>query len=272
MCQDTFNRTGIFRSESPLTSGYTPAKPVNRIREHRKIREAILPIIHGNPPDNLLVHGPAGAGKTTVIRHAVSQLTNDTQLETAYLNCWQYSTRLSLLPELLRQINYPQPRKGKPVDELLEKLREWLHKHRGVIVVLEEFDQLDDMAAIAYDLQQTSADADTVLGLIMVSNLPPPQIELDPRSQSRLTYQSIKFRPYSKQEFSAILEERVDEAFQCENVPEDVIRKIAAIVAEQSGDCREALTLLLRAGRLTEQQDADRVTIEHIEQSNRMRG
>lgn len=85
---------------------------------------------------------------------------------------------------MLIQLGYPAPRKGKPVDELLEKLREWLNKHPGALIVLDECDQLEDPTAIVYDLQQTSDGADNFLGLILISNQSPTQLQLDPRSQT----------------------------------------------------------------------------------------
>ena len=52
------------------------------------------------------------------------RMEEETTSKSVYINCWQYNTRPSLLTELLIQLGYPAPRKGKPVDELLSKIRE----------------------------------------------------------------------------------------------------------------------------------------------------
>lgn len=215
-----------------------------------------------------MLYGPAGAGKTLLVTHVLSQLAEHTRVATASINCWQYNTRPALLTELLIQLGYPAPRKGKPVDELLTKLREWLDKHYGAIVVLDEFDQLTEQTAITYDLQVTSDAAEHSLGLILVSNQPPADLALEARSQSRVSYQPIEVQPYGEEDLIAILHQRVDAAFYPEVVADDVIDQIAATVAEQNGDCREALTLLLRVGRLAEHENAKRVTVTHVEQSS----
>ena len=170
------------------------------------------------------------------------------------------------MTEVLIQLGYPAPRKGKPVDELLKKLCEWLNKHPSALIVLDECDQLEDPTAIVYDLQQTSDDADNFLGLILISNQPPTHLQLDPRSHSRVGYHQLEFHPYTEHELTAILQHRVDKAFQRESVSRTVITEIASSVAKRSGDCREALTLLLRATRQAERENEAKVQLPHLEQ------
>jgi cell division control protein 6 len=62
-----------------------------------------------------------------------------------------------------------------------------------------------------------------------------------------------------------ILKERVKQAFRPGTVPEEVIEVIAESVAEKSGDCREALETLLRAGRKADQEGESEVTVESLE-------
>ena len=51
-----------------------------------------------------------------------------------------------------------------------------------------------------------------------------------------------------------ILESRVEQAYRPGSVPDAVIQEIAEQVAEENGDCRQALEILLRAGRKVDQQ------------------
>jgi cell division control protein 6 len=211
-----------------------------------------------------LIYGPAGVGKTTCVKHVSRNLEEQASVKSVYINCWQYNTRSSLLTELLIQLGYPAPRKGKPVDELLSKIREWLDKNRGVTVVLDEFDQLDNQTEVIYDLQLVNEEAEKPVGLLMISNQHPTRISLDPRSQSRLNCKTLEFQSYTAPQLEKILQSRVKKGFRPGTVPTEVVEKIAEQVAEDSGDCRKALTLLLNAGRKADRQGIDYVKVDNI--------
>ncbi|WP_159903673.1 Cdc6/Cdc18 family protein [Salinirussus salinus] len=253
MFQESTSSGGILRSETYLTTNYEPDEPVGRETEINRIADAVRPLTRRKTPENLLVYGPAGVGKTTCVKHVFDRLETEAGAESVYINAWQYNSRSSLLTELLIQLGYPAPRKGKPVDELLSKLREWLDKNRGVAVAIDEFDQLEEKTEIIYDLQMLNQEAENSLGLVMVSNRPPSKVHLDPRSQSRLNCQTLQFNSYNAPQLEKILSKRVEQAFKPGTVPDDVLEEIAERVAENSGDCREALEKLLRGGREADQ-------------------
>ena len=255
----------LIRSESPLTTEYTPAAPVDRTTVLGRIAEAVRPLTSRRQPENLLLFGPSGTGKTLLVNHVLANLAEETRVGTAFINCWQYNTESSLLTELLIQLGYPAPRKGKPVDALLAKLRELLNKQHGAVVALDEFDQLSAQTRVAYHLREVSDAAENDVALLLISNQPPSSLQLEPRSQSRLLFQPLEVRPYTEEDLVEILHARVNEAFHDNTVTDESVERIAATVARQSGDCREALNLLLRAARLAERNNADTVTVAHVE-------
>jgi cell division control protein 6 len=228
-------RSGLFQSEAPLTTGYTPPHPVNREQERDRLNDAVRPLAYGRQPENLLLYGPAGTGKTLLVEHVLRDLNEETRVATAQINCWQYNTRPALLTELLIQLGYPAPRKGKPVDALVTKLQEWLDKQHSTVVALDEFDQLTDQATVVYDLQEVSAAAEHPLGLLLISNQPPGYLGMDPRSQSRLSYRTLEVQPYTKQALIEIPHQRVDDAFHPETIMDYVINQAAATVAAKNG-------------------------------------
>lgn len=264
MFEKTQSSKGVLRSETYLTTNYEPEEPVGRREEIGEIADAVRPLAQRHDSDNLLIYGPAGAGKTTCVKHVSQNLEDQASIKSVYINCWQYNTRSSLLTELLIQLGYPAPRKGKPVDELLGKIREWLDKNRGAAIVLDEFDQLQKQTKIIYDLQLINEEAENPVGLLMVSNQHPTGISLDPRSQSRLNCQTLEFNSYNTPQLEEILQDRVEKAFRPGTVTDDALRRIAETVAENSGDCRKALKTLLRAGRKADREGKNSVTVNDI--------
>ena len=265
---NTSTNNGIIYAERYL-NGEDSLPPAGRDTEIHAIRDGVRPLTKRNTPETLLIYGPPGSGKTVCVNHVFDALGHETSVKTIQINCWQYSTRPALLTELLIQLGYPAPRKGKPVDELLSKLREWLEKNRSIAVSLDEFDQLQDKTEVAYDLHMLSQQTENKLGLVMISNLPPDALLLDSRSWSRLNCRTIEFEPYTSDQLQGILQDTVEQAFKPGTVDDKVIESIAEAVAETSGDCRQAFEQLLQAGRKAMRQGAREVTERDLTKADR---
>jgi cell division control protein 6 len=89
-------------------------------------------------------------------------------------------------------------------------------------------------------------------------------VNLDPRSQSRLSFQMLEFEPYSVEELTEVLEKRAEKAFRDGAYDGEVIEYIAEKVAEGDSDCRRALKMLQRAGRKAKRENGERLTLEHV--------
>lgn len=255
---------GPIRSEQYLTDEAGTGHVIGREAEVHAIRDAMQPLTKRNTPTTVFVYGPPGNGKTTCVNYVFDALESETRVKTIRINCWQYRTRPALLTEILIQLGYPAPRKGKPVDERLGKLREWLDRNRSVAVALDEFDQLEDNTEILYDLHMLSQQTENNLGLVLLSNLPPDEFVLDDRSWSRLNCQMVEVEPYTADQLQDILEDRVEQAFLPGTVDPEVIEYIAEDAAESGGDCREAFARLLRVGRRASRDDAEEVTPKYL--------
>ena len=263
MFQDNNSSSGIIHAERYL-NGEDSLQPVCRDNEIHAIRDAVRPLTKRNTPETLLIYGPPGTGKTACVNHVFDALGHKTSVKTIRINCWQYSTRPALLTELLIQLGYPAPRKGKPVDELLSKLREWLQKNRCIAISLDELDQLQDKTEVAYDLHMLSQQTENKLGLVMISNLPPDELFLDSRSWSRLNARMLEFEPYTAEQLQKILQKTAEQAFKPGAVDNEVIEAIAEDVADKRGDCRQAFEQLLQAGRRAMRQGGREVTEQDL--------
>ena len=268
---DAQKRTKTVFDNETVLSTTKHVHPIGREEELNEIADRLRPVAQGHEPDDLLVYGPAGSGKTTCVNHVFDRLHNQTRVKTVRLNCWNYTTRSAILAQLLIELGYVVPRRGKPVDELTAKLREWVDKNHDIVVALDEFDQLDEQNEIIYDLHNIGVQADGHLGMVIVANKPPSQLDLEQRSQSRLGYQTVQFMPYDKDDLIDILAERAEDAFKPGCLGDDVVDHVAETVSTEikrgCGDCRHALEILHRAGREADKEHADKVTIAHVERA-----
>ncbi|MFC4359252.1 Cdc6/Cdc18 family protein [Halobium salinum] len=268
----TSNNATVFQSESVLTSEHQPEEPFNRDSEIQKIADALRPLTDQVEPVNVLAYGPAGTGKTTCIEHVSNRLKDETSIKPISINCWQYNTRPSLLTQLLIELGYPAPRKGKPIDELLNKLEEWADKSRGLrapkgyAIILDEFDQLKQKSEVIYDIQRLNREVKSKFGLVMISNQQPSRLQLNRRSRSRVQIEGIEFPTYTAEQLTQILKQRAEQAFYPGTVDEDVIRKVAEAAVRDGGDCRRAIHLLRRLGREADNNGLTEVSQELLDQ------
>lgn len=270
MFTSTQRRRTVFDDERSLSTANL-SQPVGREQEIEQIANAVRPLAQGQEAENLLVYGPAGTGKTTCINHVFTKLEDQTRVRTITINCWKYNTRSSLLTQLLIELDYPAPRKGKPIDELLTRLQERVEKGWGVAVALDEFDQLAEQNEVLYDLHELNVQTENHCGIVLASNKPPSEIELEQRTRSRLGYQTLEFDVYGKDNLTQILRDRAVEAFRRHTLGDGVIERVAEAVADEiemgQGDCRHALELLHRAGREADKENAEKVTVAHVERA-----
>jgi len=270
MFTSTKRRRTVFEDEQSLSTANL-SEPVGREPEIEQIADAVRPLSQGQEAENLLIYGPAGTGKTTCINHVLQKLEDQTRVQTVTINCWKYNTRPSLLTQLLIELGYPAPRKGKPIDELLTTLQERVDKGSSLVVALDEFDQLAEQNEILYDLHDLNVETENHCGMILASNKPPSDIELEQRTRSRLGYQTLEFDVYDEDDLEQILRDRAVEAFRRNTLGDGVIERVAKAVAEEvktgQGDCRHALELLHRAGREADKENADKVTVAHVERA-----
>lgn len=257
----------MFQNESTLATTTIPDSIVGREVEVEQISDAVRPLAQNRLPDNLLVYGPPGVGKTTCVTHAFDQLEEQTGARGIVINCWQHKTHGALITQLLTELGDFTVRKGRAVDEQLRQFQNWLDRHGNVAVALDEFDQLNDAAEIVYNLQYAGANADNELAIVLIAEHLSSHRSLKPRNKSRLNYKPIQFQHYTAEDLAEILEQRVAQAFQQNTVSDHVITLIADIVAEANGDCRHALNMLLDAGRRAEKENSDTVTAKHVHQS-----
>jgi cell division control protein 6 len=254
----------IFKKENILSFEYLPEELPHRENQIKQLADNLLPASTGRKPQNTFIHGGPGIGKTAVAKFVFREFENYSGIKTIYLNCWDFNTTISILSEITIQLGMVVGRRGWGKDEILSKLIEVLKKSKkSLVVCLDEVDQLARKDPdVLYDLSRINQYVSNPVGLVLISNDPFIFSGIEPRIRSSLSIEEIEFKPYSMGEMKDILQRRADNAFQ--SIESGVITLAANHAVNKGSDVRSGLECLLKAGRIAEQENAEKVKVEHV--------
>ncbi len=262
---------GVFRNETALSPEFLPAEMPGRESQFEEIARALAPAAEGRLPSNLFIHGPAGSGKTSACRSVARQLTEYSGKPlVAYVNCWQNSTRQSVLAALAQAAGEPSPRRGVAGDEIYSRaMQQFKRQKRTAIVFLDEADKLFNGKEheVLYDLSRSAEMHAVPTAVVMITNDSSLVARTEARIRSSLTPTTVEFKPYSPQELKMILSRRAAEAFLPGACQEEAIALCAAFAAKQNGDCRIAIQLLYKAGRNAEKRGSETLGVQDVRQA-----
>jgi archaeal cell division control protein 6 len=254
----------IFKKENILSFEYLPEVLPHREAQIKQMADNLLPASGGRKPQNTFIHGGPGIGKTAVAKFVFREFENYSGIKTIYLNCWDFNTTISILSEITIQLGMVVGRRGWGKDEILSKLIEVLKKSkRSLVVCLDEVDQLVRKDPdVLYDLSRINQYVNNPVGLVLISNDHFVFSRIEPRIRSSLSIEEIEFKPYSIGEMKDILQRRSDGAFR--SIESGVIALAANHAVNKGSDVRSGLECLLKAGRIAEQENAEKVKVEHV--------
>jgi cell division control protein 6 len=176
------------------------------------------------------------------------------------------------MAELCKELGKEVPPTGLPTQEIYRIFISALTKQqKTIILVLDEIDQLVKKAGdnILYNLVRMNEDVKgSQVGLIGISNDLTFIDHIDPRARSSLSEEEIIFPPYNALQIQHILKQRAEVAFKPGVIEQGVVEKCAALAAREHGDARRALELLRVAGEIAERNNAQKVSIIHLDEAD----
>ena len=81
---------------------YIPEEPMMR-EEVKPIVDAILRYKYTDIPNNVLIYGPRGTGKTVLLQYLINLCGEKYDLPMLYVNCRHFNTSYKILAEVLRK-------------------------------------------------------------------------------------------------------------------------------------------------------------------------
>ena len=274
---DDDTATQVFERKELLKVGHVPqsTRIVGRDSEIESVAAELRPIVRSDPPNNVMIYGKTGTGKSLVTRHVTERArqaarAQEVAVGTVYVDCAQHNTHTRVARSITRTLNRDEtgisiPRTGIGSGEYYDYLWEVLDRcYDAVIIILDEVDRLEsDDVLMQLSRARESGKADCHLGIVAISNKIEYRDRLNERVKSSLREEEFVFQPYDANQLRDIMEHRRD-AFKEGVLTGDVIPLTAAFAAQEHGDARKAIEILRHAGELAERQGDELVTEEHI--------
>ncbi|APX98678.1 orc1/cdc6 family replication initiation protein [Natronorubrum daqingense] len=273
--------TDIFCERDALREDYQPEEIVGRDQELQQYVSALQPVINGDQPANIFLYGKAGVGKTACTRYLLHELKDDAaefnvDLTTIRTNCEDLSTSYQVAIQLINDLRDPEDHL-QPTGYPRRQVNQWLWEELDgiggtIIIVFDEVDHIED-DSILYQIPRARANGNlehSKVGIIGISNDFKFRETLSSKVQSSLCEKELQFPAYNANELRDILRQRADIAFYDSVVPHEVIAKCAAFGAKDAGDARQSLDLLMEAGDVAVERDADQVTVKHVDEAREL--
>ena len=266
----------VFLDRNVLSPHYIPTILPHREKEIKKVMETLAPALKNKRIHNLFLYGVTGVGKTASIRHVLEQLFKvkekyNAAIDCVYVNCRIASSKYQILLKCAEHCTPNETFIGYPFSHLVEQVvRHVQEKDVNMIIVLDELDKVKDLDDLMYTLTRSNDELKSgVISIIGITNNLTFKEQLDPRSRSTLCEEEMVFAPYNASQLQEILEQRAKKGYKKGTIDKSAVSLAAALAAQESGDARYALKLILKAGEVADKRELNKVTDEHVREARK---
>jgi len=253
----------VIKSPEVFSFAYVPEEIVERGETSRLYNEASKFINYGIP-NNILLIGPPGSGKTVTLNYVRQQLKElKPNLMVSYVNCSD-KTASTIMNILAQNLSRKKLSEEQQIISFLSQLT------GNILIVLDEIDKGINLRHLLYSLSRPAEILENFkysISLILVSNDLNWDDSLDLAVRSSLQSTRISFENYSKNDIIKILTGRAKVGFNDENcINQKLLEKIAETVSEKyHGDCRIAIKILLYSAQSAESKNRETIEEHDIE-------
>ena len=271
----------VFANKDILQIDYVvdESRIIGRDDQLEALAQSLQPALEGSKPNNCLLFGKPGTGKSLCAKFITKQLqreatANDVSIGRAYVDCAQSNTETGAITEIGQMFNTDGsdvsiPDTGLATNTVYNRAWDALEENHDVgIVILDEIDKHRDYNSLLMQLSR-AGEANKLnsssLGIIAISNKPRFKNKLQERTLSSLNERGHIFPPYEPAQLEQILNARKD-AYKDGVLESDVIPLAAAKAGSRHGDARKAMDIFRYAGEVANKAGSDTVKRSHVEQ------
>jgi len=259
------NDSSVFKNQDIFNINYLPEIIQCRDKELKSILINIKPLLTNNKVLNTMIMGNSSTGKTTVIRHALLEIENYTDIKTCYINCNIQDTIRKCYFQIFKVLFELDPRNNVATEILQEQIMEKLEQE-PLILVFDDLNHLsmNDSNKLINEFFRANEFYHTNMAIIIIVNNILFKYSLEKNAQSILQCNEILFKDYTEEEMFSILKARCDKGFKQGVITDEQIRKISFMAANHSS-LRWGLRILNTLGLKIESENRDKITDKDIQ-------
>lgn len=232
-----------------------PRKLVHRESEMAQVSRALQPALRSERPEDMLISGPSGVGKTTLARLFLDNPRSATDLDSAILSVLGETTGSVLRGAIDKHPSDVSVHRGVATDQLAGILRDAVNE--PYVLVLDEADDLPETNALD---ELMSIPGVAVIAIAHDADKWLARIGQRYRSQFDGEHH-VRIDRYSPGELADILEPRAEQGLDLDAWSRPILEGVADEVA---GRARDAIQTLKWAARLAGRRGHDCITNQDI--------
>lgn len=257
---NTLNTHSHFQNESVIDVSYMPEELKHRDLVLDELMHAATPGLRGVRPQNLIIRGLPGTGKTTAIRKIFSELADlPGAIVPVYVNCLMIRTQFGVFSEIFRALSDGQ---SYPLNRSLQKISMMISgfmkkQNCTLLICLDDVNYLADHGELNETLYSLlrfhEIHGEAKIGVWVATSDMTFDLftHTDGRVQSVFMPKEVSFHPYGRDEIAEILHDRVKKGLKHGFITNGAFEMLVN-AGYDSGDLRTSLILLRRAAYMAE--------------------
>ncbi len=265
---------GIFRDRRVFSTSYIPAKILHRDKEMANLANNLERVIEGNRPNDVILYGKPGTGRTLTVRYVTGELQKaTTNVIIFHINLYSTKSSYTAWQKIARVVTGRDVTMRSSTD-ISNYVFEFLItlEQRFIIFVLDRISEVtkgyDDVLYHLLRPYEVVPKLNKELCCIFISNSIEYLGDLSERtSRSFKLVDKYVYDPYTAPQLADILNDRAEIGLNEGTYDKAVIALCAEYCAKEHGDARRAICLLGKAAEIASMEKVSSIKLEHVNQA-----